>query len=99
ADLDDVLSGDLGQSYFLDRVGLAEMEARWVGPDGLAEQQDDTELVRIDAEGESVEGDDGRDRHGDQEQEGTRGDRAGRHHPLELLLAALEQGFEVVMLG
>ena len=71
-----------------DRVGLTEMEPRRFGPDGCAELHDDTKLVWVDAEGEGVEGYDGRDRHADQEQKRAREASTAWHHLLELVLAA-----------
>jgi hypothetical protein len=65
------------------------MQPRRFGPDGLAEQHDDTEFVWINTEGESKEGDDSRCRRGDEEQKGAGETSAARHDLLELVLAAL----------
>ena len=95
ADLDDVLPRHLGQAHLLDRVGQAEVQARRLLRDRLAEAHDDAELVGVDAEGEGVEGDDRRHHDRDQEHERARQARAARHHLLELVLAALQQLLEI----
>src|SRR6516165_10024399 len=73
------------------------METGRFGPNGFAEQHDHAELIWVDAEGEGVEGYDGRDCHGDQEQERAWETSATWHHLLELVLAALKYLFEVRM--
>ena len=78
ADLDDVLARHLGQAHLLDRIGQAEMQARRLAPDRLAESHDDAELVGADLEGEGEEGDDRSDPDGDQEHERARAGRRRR---------------------
>ena len=61
ADLDDVLPRHLGQPHLVDRIGHAEVQARRLLADRLAEPHDDAELVGVDAKGEGEEADDGRE--------------------------------------
>ena len=72
ADLDDVLARHLGQAHLLDRIGQAEVQARRLLANRLAEPHDDAELVGVDAEGEGVEGDDRGQHDDDQEHERAR---------------------------
>jgi len=62
---------------------------------GLAEAQDDAEFVRVDAEGEGVEGGDGHDHHDGEEDERAGETAAARHGLLNFVLTAPEQVFEV----
>ena len=95
ADLDDVLPRHLRQAHLLDRIGQAEVQTRRLAADRLAEAHDDAELIGIDAEGEGIEGDNRRRHHRQQEHERARQPRAARHHLLELVLAALQQLFQI----
>ena len=64
--------------------------------DGLTKKHDNAEFVWLDGEGEGVEADDSRGQRRDQEEEGPAGEAsATRHKLLDLVLAALEELFEV----
>src|SRR5262249_18003906 len=100
ADLDDVLACHLGQAHFLDRVGQAEMQARWFGTDRLAEAHDDAKLVGAHLEGEGEEGNDRGEADRDGKEERSRQAGPPGHHLFELVLAALQQLLKVgLMVG
>src|SRR5262249_42771618 len=95
ADFDDVLPCHLGQSYFLDRIGLAKVQAWWLASHGFAEAHDYAGLVWVDAEGKGEECGNGYGHHGEEEEERAGTTAAARHGLLDLVLTALEQVFEV----
>ena len=70
------------------------MQARRILLDELAEAHDNAELVRIDAEGKCLPGDDGAGNDGNEEQQRA-GDAAAVHDLLDLVLAPFQHLLEI----
>ena len=70
------------------------MQARRILLDELAEAHDDAQLVRIDAEGECLPGDDGAGDDGHEKQQRT-GNAAAMHDLLDLVLTPFQHFFEI----
>ncbi len=98
ADLDAVDAGHLRQLDRLDRIGPAEVEAGRQQAHELAEAQHDAELLRIDAHREAEKADEGDERHGEQDREGSAHAPAG-NGLADAVLAAAQNFLKVGLLA
>src|SRR6185295_3645954 len=100
ADLDDALLRHLGQAHLFDRIGKPEVQPRRLRPRRLTEEHNDAEFIGVDAKRKGIKGQYRCRHHGDQKHQRSRQARATGHHLLQLVLATLQDFFEVgLMMG